>query len=144
MNGKIVQAYAVNVTPNLEMSEDAQRRFSEIETETADGGVAETDLTDVMEQYSDAADVFPYRSATAQSAWSRSFAGPFGSFLPCRVAPRNFQRSDERITELVAEWMAEAQVDVSKVEIFADKGIVTLRGTMSDKKGRLLADCCGR
>ena len=140
-NGKIVQAYAVNVTPNLEMSEEAQGRFAEIEKERAASGAADTDLSGLMDEFLDARRVFPDCIAPGQSGWAGSLPRTFGY---SRIAPLNFQRSDERIAELVAEWMAEAQLDVSKVEIFAEKGEVTLRGMMNDKKGRLMAELVAR
>ena len=135
--GKIVQAYPVNITPNLEMSEDAQERFTQIEKETAESGAPDTDLSDLMDQFSDTREVFPPRLSPAQVYWARSYPGMSAS---SRIAPRNFQRSDERIAELVAEGLAEAQLDVSNVEIFAEKSEVTLRGTMNEKKGRLMAE----
>jgi antitoxin component of MazEF toxin-antitoxin module len=129
---KILQAYPVQITPDLEMSADAQDRFTEIEKERAASGRADNDLSDLMDQYSDGREGFTRRVTPAQ-VYSAS-----------RVAPRNFHRTDERIVELVAEGLAEAQLDVSDVEIFAEKSEVTLRGTMRDKKARLIAELVAR
>jgi len=84
--GKIVQAYPVNITPNLEMSEDAQERFTQIEKERAESGAPDTDLSDLMDQFPDTREVFP-RLSPAQVYWARSYPGMSAS---SRIAPRNF------------------------------------------------------
>jgi bifunctional DNA-binding transcriptional regulator/antitoxin component of YhaV-PrlF toxin-antitoxin module len=130
-NGRIVEAYPVPITPDLEMSEDAQQRFEQIEKETSASGAPDVDLTDLI------ARSFPSHP---------SFQPPpsVGQFPVCRVSPRNFQRSDERIAELVAEGLASTHLDISDIEIHVKNGEVTLLGTMNDGLGKFIAEGVAR
>ena len=48
--------------------------------------------------------------------------------------PRGYERSSERIYEDVCEWLTEdGEVDASDIEVEAENGIVTLRGTVPDR-----------
>jgi osmotically-inducible protein OsmY len=62
----------------------------------------------------------------------RSFAG---------VGPRNYKRSDERIKEDVCEmFSANPWLDASNTEIEVKNGIVTLTGTVNDRRTRQLME----
>jgi len=150
-NGKIIQAYPVKLGPDEEMSEDAKRRFEEIEKETKRSGLPDTDITSLMDDYAGGPQ-FEQRGAEPifnmkdyVSVLNYGFPGLPSLFAnACRVAPRNFQRTDERIAELVAESLASARINVSGVEIGVEKGIVTLLGRMSDKSSRLIVELAAR
>jgi hypothetical protein len=48
--------------------------------------------------------------------------------------PRGYERSSERIREDVCEWLTDDdEVDASAIEVDVDRGIVTLRGSVSDR-----------
>jgi hypothetical protein len=59
--------------------------------------------------------------------------------------PNGYQRSDERIRELVCESLTEDdQVDASHVEVAVSHGEVTLSGTVEDRRAKREAeDCAG-
>jgi hypothetical protein len=55
--------------------------------------------------------------------------------------PRGYQRSDERIREDVCERMCEhGELDASEIEIVVASGEVTLKGTVSDRSDKRLAE----
>lgn len=55
--------------------------------------------------------------------------------------PKNYQRSDERIREDVCERLAlDHDIDASDLEIEVSDGIVTLTGTVDDRRMKRLAE----
>jgi hypothetical protein len=57
------------------------------------------------------------------------------------VGPRGYRRSDERIREDVCEVLAEAgQLDASDIEVSVSAGIVTLRGSVPDRRMKRMAE----
>lgn len=57
--------------------------------------------------------------------------------------PKNYRRSDERIHEDVSEALTHAhQIDASEIEVEVKEGIVTLSGSVSDKKTKRAAEEC--
>ncbi|MDF9428457.1 BON domain-containing protein [Cupriavidus gilardii] len=54
-----------------------------------------------------------------------------------RTLPKGFRRTDERICDEVCERLAEARdLDVSEVTVEVGSGIVTLSGTVSDRRAK--------
>jgi hypothetical protein len=59
------------------------------------------------------------------------------------LGPRSYQRSDQRIYEDVCEILTRSkEVDAREIEISVDHGEVTLMGTVSDHRMKLLAEKC--
>ncbi|HEX2061374.1 MAG TPA: BON domain-containing protein [Thermoanaerobaculia bacterium] len=55
--------------------------------------------------------------------------------------PKNYQRSDERIREDVCERLTmDHDVDASDVEVNVADGVVTLSGSVSDRRAKRLAE----
>ncbi|MFO0578117.1 MAG: BON domain-containing protein [Polyangia bacterium] len=69
--------------------------------------------------------------------------GP-GPALPARPfqgrGPRNYSRSSARIREDVCEYLSEGFLDASDIEVAVSDGIVTLSGTVTDRRSKLLAE----
>ncbi|MCA7083550.1 BON domain-containing protein [Cupriavidus sp. DB3] len=66
-------------------------------------------------------------------------AGMRGSTAPrrARTLPKGYRRTDERICDEVCERLAEARdLDVSEVTVEVGSGIVTLSGTVSDRRAK--------
>lgn len=62
--------------------------------------------------------------------------GPFAG-----QGPRNYQRSDDRIREEVCERMAQhGRLDASGLEVRVQDGEVTLTGSVTDRRGKRLAE----
>lgn len=56
------------------------------------------------------------------------------------LGPRNYRRSDERITEDVCDGLTEhPMVDASDLEVQVKDGEVTLKGTVADRRSKRLA-----
>lgn len=54
-----------------------------------------------------------------------------------RTVPKGFRRTDERVCDEVCERLAEARdLDVSEVTVEVGSGIVTLSGTVSDRRAK--------
>ena len=78
------------------------------------------------------------------------FAGGYGAYPQiwgqpgisrARRGPKNYARSDERISELVCERLVQEQsVDVSDVSVEVKNGRVTLDGTVPDRQMRHLIE----
>jgi osmotically-inducible protein OsmY len=78
------------------------------------------------------------------------FAGGYGAYPQvwgqpgisrARRGPKNYARSDERISELVCERLVQEQsVDVSDVSVEVTNGRVTLDGTVPDRQTRHLIE----
>jgi hypothetical protein len=55
--------------------------------------------------------------------------------------PRGYQRSSERIEEDVCEWLTDdADVDASDIEVEVENGIVTLGGSVADRRQKRRAE----
>lgn len=55
--------------------------------------------------------------------------------------PRNYQRSDERLRELVCEQLTEHHdIDASEVEVKVENGVVRLDGEVADRRMKRLAE----
>lgn len=159
-NGKILQAFPVRITPEMEMESDAAERFKELEDEPT------TDLGDSLKQYQNPmvgwasglkglepmsvlASLFERVGAKPESGFddplgrlSRPFAHGFSGVQ--RVAPLNFRRGDERLEEVVAESLANAFLDLSRVAVEVKDGEVTLSGTMNKIQEKLTAELITR
>lgn len=73
------------------------------------------------------------------------YSGPGGYDAPRPSyrgrGPKNFQRSDERLRELVSEQLEEHHdVDASDVEVTVSNGEVTLSGTVADRRMKRMAE----
>jgi hypothetical protein len=63
-------------------------------------------------------------------------AGPFTG-----RGPRGYQRSDDRIREDVCERLTQhGQIDASDIEVQVDSGVVTLTGTVDQRKTKRMAE----
>lgn len=51
-----------------------------------------------------------------------------------RVDPKGYVRSDERVREIVCEYLAHSGLDVSDVSVSVAQGCVTLEGTVPDRR----------
>lgn len=59
------------------------------------------------------------------------------------MGPKGYARSDERIEEEVCEALTQDnEVDASNIEVEVEEGIVTLSGTVSDRRTKKLAENC--
>lgn len=57
------------------------------------------------------------------------------------VGPKGFQRSDERIREMVSETLEDHEaIDARDIEVHVESGEVTLTGTVSDRQTKRLAE----
>lgn len=77
---------------------------------------------------------------------SRAFAQPGGGFRG--RGPRNYTRSDQRITEDLCERLTEADdIDASGIEVQVSQGMVTLSGTVGERwmkhRAEDMAEACG-
>lgn len=55
--------------------------------------------------------------------------------------PRNFQRSDERISDELHQVLTfHPEIDASDIDILVEKGVVTLRGKVEDRRSKRLAE----
>jgi osmotically-inducible protein OsmY len=55
--------------------------------------------------------------------------------------PKGFQRSDERVRELVSERLEDHDaIDASDIEVTVNSGEVTLSGTVDDRRTKRLAE----
>lgn len=55
--------------------------------------------------------------------------------------PKGFQRSDERLRELISERLADHDaIDASEIEVTVANGEVTLAGTVDDRRTKRLAE----
>jgi hypothetical protein len=69
---------------------------------------------------------------TVGSSPSRGFRGR---------GPLGYERSRERIYEDVCEWLTDDdEIDASEIEVEVDNGIVTLRGTVPDRRQKRRAE----
>jgi hypothetical protein len=78
---------------------------------------------------------------------SRAFAQPTGRSFRGH-GPKNYSRSDQRITEDLCERLTEDDhVDASAIEVQVSEGVVTLTGTVGDRRMKHraedLAERCG-
>lgn len=71
----------------------------------------------------------------AQGSWSQqSHAGK---------GPKGYRRSDERIKEEISDLLEQDhRVDASEIEVKVESGVVTLAGTVSDRRMKRLAEEC--
>jgi len=51
-----------------------------------------------------------------------------------RIDPKGYVRSDERVREIVCEYLAHSGLDVSDVSVSVAEGCVTLEGTVPDRR----------
>lgn len=51
-----------------------------------------------------------------------------------RIDPKGYVRSDERVREIVCEYLAHSGLDVSDVSVSVAQGCVTLEGTAPDRR----------
>jgi hypothetical protein len=66
--------------------------------------------------------------------------GLFGGMHQGR-GPRNFQRSDERISDEIHQILTfHPEIDATDIEILVDKGIVTLRGKVDNRMSKRLSE----
>lgn len=57
------------------------------------------------------------------------------------VGPRNYQRSDDRLRELVSERLEDDHdVDASEIEVFVEGGVVRLTGTVPERRMKRFAE----
>lgn len=54
--------------------------------------------------------------------------------------PRSYSRSSARIREDVCEYLSEGFLDASDIEVAVSEGIVTLSGTVTDRRSKLVAE----
>ncbi|MFP5384880.1 MAG: BON domain-containing protein [Bacteriovoracia bacterium] len=72
------------------------------------------------------------RSAPLSNPFSQSFSGK---------GPRGYKRSDETIREDVSEALyRSSEVDASEIEVFVSEGEVKLKGTVSDRDQKKMAE----
>ena len=69
-------------------------------------------------------------------------AGYLYPFGPHRgTPPKNYQRSDERIIDEINDRLtAHGLIDVSQVEVLCQDGLVTLMGTVEDRRTRRIVE----
>ena len=73
-----------------------------------------------------------YSSPYSQSSQFQSHAGR---------GPKGYQRSDERIREDVCEMLARHhEIDASEIEVEVSQGIVTLRGSVDERRTKRIAE----
>ena len=57
--------------------------------------------------------------------------------------PKNFQRSDERLRELVSEALSDDhEIDASEIEVEVKNGEVILKGNVEDRRTKRMAEDC--
>ena len=76
------------------------------------------------------------RSETSAESGSSTATGGFRG-----LGPRGYQRSSERIREDICEWLTDDdEIDASDIEVDVERGIVTLRGSVSDRAQKRRAE----
>ncbi|RWA56870.1 hypothetical protein AU476_02005 [Cupriavidus sp. UYMSc13B] len=74
----------------------------------------------------------PYRQFTGYNERMDLYRGGPPRTRP--VGPRNYQRTDERILEVLCEQLSRsARLDLSDVEVRVEQGVVTLDGSVPDR-----------
>ena len=59
------------------------------------------------------------------------------------VAPKGYRRSDERIKEELSDALTQDQhIDASEIDLTVESGVVTLKGTVSERRMKRLAEDC--
>ncbi|MFO0832321.1 MAG: BON domain-containing protein [Phycisphaerales bacterium] len=76
-----------------------------------------------------------YRSGNGAGRSAGSYAGGSG-YSKRGKAPKSYQRSDDRIKEDVCEAMMDAGIDGSELDIAVASGVVTLSGSVNDRRNR--------
>jgi osmotically-inducible protein OsmY len=57
------------------------------------------------------------------------------------IGPKGYKRSDDRIREDISERLEDhPNIDASNIEVSVDQGVVTLSGTVDDRRGKRLAE----
>ncbi len=91
----------------------------------------------------------PYTPSDERVREMRGGAGPARGRMPPSRGPHSgkgpvgFQRSDERIRELVCEALTDdGEVDASHIEVSVKGGEVTLTGAIEDRRMKRLAEDC--
>jgi len=86
------------------------------------------------------------REASVEHTGYRRELRPIGAVRPGPhrgKGPLGYQRSDERIRELVCEALADDdQVDATQIEVTVSDGIVTLSGAVPDRPTKRMAEDC--
>ncbi|WP_063580840.1 BON domain-containing protein [Achromobacter ruhlandii] len=59
-----------------------------------------------------------------------------------RTDPKGYVRSDERVREIVCEYLAHSGLDVSDVSVDVADGCVTLTGTVADRRAKHRIEDC--
>jgi hypothetical protein len=99
--------------------------------------------------YADQSNLMEHRAGISpiQRGYERSFGTTYGSDTPLRGqtfrgrGPKGFQRSDERVRELVSERLEDHDaIDASDIEVTVNGGEVTLSGTVDDRRTKRLAE----
>lgn len=69
--------------------------------------------------------------------WSQSQSSHFGK------GPKGYKRSDERIREEICDALtSDHNVDASEIDVEVEDGVVTLKGTVEDRKMKRCAEDC--
>jgi osmotically-inducible protein OsmY len=82
------------------------------------------------------------RSFGGYGGESRSYGGSSMDRQSHRgKGPKNFQRSDERVREIICEALSDDdQIDANEIEVEVKSGEVVLRGTVDDRRTKRLAE----
>jgi BON domain len=70
-----------------------------------------------------------------QGAWSQGSVSSWETPSYAGVGPRGYQRSDERVREDVCDRLErDARIDASNIEVDVQSGMVTLKGSVDDRR----------
>lgn len=70
--------------------------------------------------------------------WEHSSQGRYAG-----VAPKGYRRSDDRIKEEINDALTQDHhIDASEIDVSVDSGVVTLKGTVNERRMKRLAEDC--
>lgn len=79
----------------------------------------------------------PRQGYGSDQTWGREQGRHYGK------GPKGYRRSDDRLKEEISDALSrDSHIDASEIEVSIESGVVTLRGTVEDRRTKRLAEDC--
>lgn len=79
----------------------------------------------------------PRQGHGSDQSWGREQGRHYGK------GPKGYRRSDDRLKEEISDALSrDSHIDASEIEVSIESGVVTLRGTVEDRRTKRLAEDC--
>ncbi|MBX2996450.1 MAG: BON domain-containing protein [Bdellovibrionaceae bacterium] len=79
----------------------------------------------------------PRQGYGSDQTWGRDQGRHYGK------GPKGYRRSDDRLKEEISDALSrDSHIDASEIEVSIESGVVTLRGTVEDRRTKRLAEDC--